>query len=84
MSDMIPPKGSILRSQAELAVHVRRLGRALRQTPPYRFIEGLPWWTWYLGVSLFALWTVLLRDPGWMLMAAVMIFYGLWVRRPVV
>ncbi len=77
---IIPPKGSILRNQLELQVHLRRLRRAFLSEPQVvqsvAILRRAPWWLPYAFSLAFVLWAIWYGDIGWMSVAG---FYALWI-----
>ena len=82
---MIPPKGTLLRSHAEAAVHLRRVRRAFLAEPQvqqgWRMLQRVPWWVPNLFAFMFMAWAVWYGDPGWMLFAGLYAVWVWWVRR---
>jgi hypothetical protein len=82
---MIPPKGTILRAQAELAVSFRRARRAFLADPQVQhgiaLLQRVPWWVPYAFSFAFIGWSVWYGDIGWMLAAALYALWIVWIRR---
>lgn len=76
----IPPKGTMLRNQLELQVHLRRVRRAFLSEPQVvqlvAILRRAPWWLPHAFSMAFMVWALWYGDTGWMIAAGL---YALWI-----
>ena len=81
----IPPKGTILRDQLELEVHLRRVRRAILAEPKViQFVAILrraPWWLPFVFSMAFMVWAIWYGDLGWMFAAGLYALWSAWYTR---